>query len=212
MRRIAIALSLSAVLLACAPPAPPVDPFGTPIPQAGGTPALPGADLPPNAPQRLIQEQQSRFSILGDTSVVGERRVVEFSDRYREYVGIDQGFLRYDRLNSGNFDSRETNFTVLRRLISGTEIKETGLRYDDADVKTVQRANLGNVSYVVASSTTVRCFVFAALVGGNQEFSGSRCLPPGHVNMANLEFAMLDLLGRVRLDGGVISRSKPPRS
>jgi len=211
MRRFAVALSLSSVLLACAPSGPPVDPFGTPLVQAGGTPALPGAELPANAPQRVIPEQQSRFSILGDTSVLRERRVVEFADRYREYVAIDEGFLRYDRLNAGIFDPRETNFTVLRRLISGTEIKESGLRYDDTDVKTVQRANLGHVSYVLASSATARCFVFATLVGGNQEFSGSRCLPPGHVNMANLEFAMLDLIGRVRLDGGIISRSKPPR-
>lgn len=199
------------VLVGCAPAQAPVDPFGAPRPMAGGTPALPGADLPPNAPQRVIAEQQSRFSILGDTSVVGERRVVELPDRYREYVAIESGFLRYDRLNAGNFDPRESNFTVLCRLISGTEIRETGLGYSDDDVKTVQRGNIPHLSYVLASTTTARCFVFAALVAGNQEMSGSRCLPPGHPNMANLEFAMLDLIGRIRLDGGVISRSKPPR-
>jgi len=198
-------------LTACAPGEAPVDPFGTPRPLAGGTPALPGASLPANAPQRVIAEQQSRFSILGDVSVVQERRVVELPDRYREFVAIENGFLRYDRLNAGSFDPRESNFTVLRRLITGTEIKETGLGYSDDDVKTVQRSNLPQLSYVLASSATARCFVFASLVGGNQEMSGSRCLPPGHVNMANLEFAMLDLIGRIRLDGGVISRSKPPR-
>ena len=211
MRFIAALSLIVLALAACAPAGPPVDPFGTPRPEAGGTPALPGASLPANAPQRVIAEQQSRFSILGDTSVIRERRVVELPDRYREFVEIESGFLRYDRLNVGTFDPRESNFTVLRRLITGTEIKETGLGYSDDDVKTVQRSNLPQLSYVLASSTTARCFVFASLVGGNQEFSGSRCLPPGHPNMANLEFAMLDLIGRVRLDGGVISRSKPPR-
>jgi len=211
MRLIAAISFVAFGLAACTPAEAPVDPFGTPRPMAGGTPALPGASLPANAPQRAIAEQQSRFSILGDTSVVQERRVVELPDRYREFVAIESGFLRYDRLNAGSFDPRESNFTVLRRLITGTEIKETGLGYSDDDVKTVQRSNLPQLSYVLASSATARCFVFASLVGGNQEMSGSRCLPPGHANMANLEFVMLDLIGRIRLDGGVISRSKPPR-
>ncbi|MBM3554347.1 MAG: hypothetical protein FJX47_02190 [Alphaproteobacteria bacterium] len=211
MKRLFLALSLVA-LAACGGPQeiqwadPKPDPFAAPRPPAAGGIPKP-AQLPANAPRTAIPEQQSRLSLLGDTSIVKARHVVGFTDRHREFWTVDDGFVRYDRLNVGAFDPRENNYTALRRLIEGTEIAETGLRYDDADVKTVQRS-LGALSYVLAASATRRCFVFAH-IAANQELVGSRCLAAGHPDMFNLEFKMLDLIGRIRLDGGVISRGKP---
>ena len=45
----------------------------------------------------------------------------------QRHLPASAAIQRLDRLNKGNFDPRENNYTALRRLVTGTEIAETGL-------------------------------------------------------------------------------------
>ncbi|MBM3567555.1 MAG: hypothetical protein FJX46_02230 [Alphaproteobacteria bacterium] len=191
MKRALVVLLLAACTPATQAPPPP------PASAAAGEPR-----------QTVLHRTESRLSILLDQSLIKERRQVELPDRYREYVAIEGGFVRYDRLKQGTWAAGESNRAALKRIVDTDEVREAaGAVYREAEVKDVERA-LGRLSYILVTTPRARCFLFATQ-GPSHELAGARCRPADDPGRFNLEFEMLSFLGRLRLDEGAAERRAP---
>jgi hypothetical protein len=161
---------------------------------------------------REIDPSESRVAFAG-SDPVKRREAESLSDRYIEQVTFkNNGSLRYSKLFSHGFSSRDTPTDMIQSVLGGVFYKDKGINFDRAKIKNTPR-----LTYLLQSSQTDNCFVAFAYFGsgfdarqdspGNQSIYVSMCYKNSSTTAATLEAEMVDILSRARYDEGGGGRS-----
>jgi hypothetical protein len=162
---------------------------------------------------REIDVSDSKISFAGDDPV--KRREAEIlKDRYVERITFkNNGVLRYSKLFSGGFISRDTPTDMIRSSLDMTFYKDKGINFDGSKIRKTSQ-----FTYLLQSSPTYNCFVAFAYFGtgtnarqdspGNQSIAVSMCYGVASKSAAALEAEMVDILSRVRYDDGIGNRAR----
>jgi hypothetical protein len=162
---------------------------------------------------REIEAHDAKVSFTGDDPV--KRREAEtLKDRYIERITFkNNGTLRYSKLFSYGFISRDSPSDMILSALDGTFYKDKGINFDRAKIK-----NTGQFTYLLQSSATDNCFVAYAYFGtgfdarqdspGNQSIYASMCYGKSHKSASALETEMVDILSRARYDDGAGNRAR----
>jgi hypothetical protein len=162
--------------------------------------ASPGVQtVPPAAPAAMPVAAHVGFS---GEDPIKDRSFNDLDDRTVEKLTLRNGaIVSYVRLKSGSYPGRFSDAEALRVDMADPFYKDRDIRFDRAKVKID-----GAFTYLVQSSSAFNCFMFHHNFGsggrrGDQQILGTVCYPVTGKTALSLKHEMLDLLGRMRVDG-----------
>jgi hypothetical protein len=154
---------------------------------------------------REIDARDSKVSFTGNDPV--KRRESEtLKDRYVERITFkNNGILRYEKLFTLGFSSRDTPSDMIQAKLDSTFYKDKGINFDRSKIKTTSQ-----FTYLLQSSATDNCFVAFAYFGsaynarqnspGNQNIYANMCYSAYSKGAWVLEAEMVDILSRARYE------------
>jgi hypothetical protein len=143
----------------------------------------------------------SHISFVGDDPVKS-RQVQDFSDRTFELVKLkNNGAIGYIKRKGSTFPATYTDASALRVDLAKPFYRQNNITYDEKKIK-----KSGPHTYIVLSSESHNCFLFHTTFGageprGDQQLAGGMCYTVTFKDADTLEREMLDIIGRVRIDG-----------
>lgn len=150
----------------------------------------------------------ARLSIDDSRVPVLSRERLEFDSRYLERWSLAGGHLFYEALNRGGFGPESRSPAYLHRLYGDAlALRRQGVRITHEDIR-VRR----NLTFVVAHSSRVTCFVFVSVFGesefadspGNRLLRGGFCRPAAPGEPSPDDPDIIGILGTLRVEGAPV--------
>ncbi len=164
-----------------------------------------------------ISEALSAISIDGSTVPITRRTRRQSTGRYQETLYFVAGNIFHERSYGAGFG--DDTLEIIERTARTKFFVDNGLQLRRGDIKTALNAN-GALRHVTMLSDKQVCFVGAQMLGPPRAVHGGpgsaaylralRCATPTEAGKLNLEESMVDLIGRLRFDGGELNRARAP--
>ena len=156
---------------------------------------------------------ESAISLEGDDSVIIRRQQNLLPGRYQERWRVKNGGnIFFEELYASYFTRAEDPARFLIRT-SARRLKNLGMALSPDEVKKTDYEE-GVIFYASKKDAQRTCVVFNGNFGdmqygnGNRHLSGGVCQFNNKALSADLESAVLDILGRMRYDEGALNRTK----
>ncbi len=152
-----------------------------------------------------IAAGEARLAITDERARVLSRERVELHSRYMERWSLEGGHLVYEALVGGGFGIDSKTPAYLHRLYGeDPALRQQGISFDANDIQ-IRR----DLTFVVAHSTQVTCFVFVSVFGqtslaqsaGDQLLRGGICQPARTDNPAGDDLDFIGILENLRISG-----------
>jgi hypothetical protein len=164
----------------------------------------PAAQTMPQTAPAPAPMAMAHVGFIGDDPIK-ERSFNDLDDRTVEKLTLKNGaIIYYVKLKEGGYPGNFTDADALRVDMADPFYKDRDIRFDRAKVRIT-----GPFIYLLQSSGAFNCFMFHHNFGtggprGDQQMLGTVCYPVTGKTAASLKREMVELLGRMRVDGDPI--------
>lgn len=189
-----------------------------------------GCETPPNAArtttgqvigttsEEQITAADSLVSVVGSSALITRRVRRQFPERYQETLGLVGGSMFYEKTFTAGFGGESTD--AMQLFFRDKFFVDNGLSFTSSAIQSAVNFT-GRYKYIVVASDKAKCVVFQEYFGRETPVQGgiaypeyvvgARCSPPVGPQADALQNDTLDLLGRLRFDGGLLNRGQATR-
>ena len=159
----------------------------------------------------------SAVSIVGDDPITARRGQIDDQHKIRrEVMRLPGGRILYEARKSASVDINEpAEVELMRRWGSDNDVKGLGITLNRQSIRKVDNEN-GSIAILASESASFHCVFFFQYMADDlgkislqsQALTGGQCLKAGSNEAEKIEPEFLNLLSRIRYDGGKYARSQ----